>query len=107
VEEYYKECGKAMFQLKACLQRLKHTNLTDSLPAWESSMEDLADDELDTDANGNDIHCDGKSEAGNQFLKAQFGHHPTHNEELCVTSCGMILGWATFYGAEGLDSVQV
>ncbi|KAF8574394.1 hypothetical protein K439DRAFT_1649787 [Ramaria rubella] len=35
------------------------------------------------------------------LICAHFGHKRTHNEELCVASCGMILGRVTFYGSEG------
>jgi len=51
--------------------------------------------------------CDDKPPTGLRKVFARFGHQRTHNEELCVYSCGIILGHATFYGAEGPNSVQV
>ncbi|KAH9953429.1 hypothetical protein BGW80DRAFT_515685 [Lactifluus volemus] len=50
--------------------------------------------------------CDGKSEMGNYTVKARFGCKRTHNEELCVASCGVILGRATFFGSEGPNGVR-
>ena len=38
---------------------------------------------------------------------AQFGCKWTHNEQIIVAPCGMIIAWETFYGAEGVASVVV
>jgi hypothetical protein len=51
--------------------------------------------------------CDGKPDAGNRTIKARFGRARTHNEQLCVGSCGVILGRATFYGSEAPNGVRV
>jgi len=51
--------------------------------------------------------CDEKPEQGNKSLRARFGRKWTHNEELCVASCGVILGRATFYGSEAPNGVRV
>jgi hypothetical protein len=51
--------------------------------------------------------CDGKPETGNRKIRAQFGRKRTHNEQLCVGSCGVILGRATFYGSEAPNGVRV
>lgn len=40
-------------------------------------------------------------------LRAQFGRRRTHNEELFVAPCGMILARETFFHAEGVASVIV
>ena len=48
-----------------------------------------------------------KAPGGHRKVFARFGRRRTHNEELCVASCGVILGRATFYGAEGPNSVRV
>jgi hypothetical protein len=64
----------------------------------------LADNALEVDEDG---ICDGKDDGGNQKLKARFGRRRTHNEELCVASCGVILGRATFYGSEAPNGVRV
>lgn len=51
--------------------------------------------------------CDDKPVEGVRKSFARFGRRCTHNEQLCVTSCGVILGRATFYSAEGIYSVFV
>ena len=51
--------------------------------------------------------CDGKSDAGNQKLRAQFWQKRSHNEELCVASCGTIFGCQRFYGSEAPNGVRV
>jgi hypothetical protein len=45
--------------------------------------------------------------ASGRKLRAQFGRRHTHNEQLIVALCGMILARETFYGAEGVGSVVV
>ncbi|KZT62228.1 hypothetical protein CALCODRAFT_426677 [Calocera cornea HHB12733] len=49
--------------------------------------------------------CDGKGALGNQTFKARFGRSYTHNEQLIVRPCGIIVARATFYGAESVSSV--
>lgn len=51
--------------------------------------------------------CDGKPETGNQKLRAQFGCKRSHNEELCVASCGVIFARQRFYGSEAPNGVRV
>jgi hypothetical protein len=51
--------------------------------------------------------CNQKPKEGLRKVFTRFGRRCTHNEELCVASCGIILGCATFYGAEGPNSVRV
>lgn len=104
--------NKAMFQLKHRLARLKTSQPQTSIPTpsnhptFDESInpELLLDEEIEVDANG---VCDGKPEKGNKALRARFGRKRTHNEELCVASCGVILGRATFYGSEAPNGVRV
>lgn len=51
--------------------------------------------------------CNGKPDTGNRSVRARFGQRRTHNEELCVGSCGVILGRATFFGSEAPNRVRV
>jgi hypothetical protein len=142
LEVHYHQQGKAMFQLKRRLERLKITQTHDSLPSARSMAEEQSrinvriegdvhithlrpddtivsneddedifhpgegpgDDEMTLDANG---VCNGKPESGNRALRARFGRRRTHNEELCVASCGTILGRATFFGSEAPNGVRV
>jgi hypothetical protein len=51
--------------------------------------------------------CDGKSTWGNKVLQARFGRRQTHNEQLCVFSCGVVAGRTTFFGSEVPNGVRV
>ncbi|KAJ7635627.1 hypothetical protein B0H17DRAFT_1107508, partial [Mycena rosella] len=134
LESYHYLQGKAMFQLKRRLERLHISQTHDSLSAGSNAaprarmtneidgilLPDLvvaeagtdgdlegleADEDEDVEIDANGI-CDGKPEAGNKSVRARFGRRRTHNEELCVASCGVILGRATFYGSEAPNGVR-
>jgi hypothetical protein len=141
LELRYYERGKAMFQLKARLERLRITQPHDSLslsttpqiqdrlsasdelsvtaadlrPNTEENVDEDdhtgaegsgdVDDHVLVDSNGE--LCDGKMETGNRALHARFGRRRSHNEELCVASCGTILGREKFYGSEAPNGVRV
>jgi hypothetical protein len=137
LETYYKQQGKAMFQLKHRLERVKVSQTHDSLSPGDdnkhSSTAHAVDDdqvpdliEVDDDEDENDFGegsgvqgddddvfidqdgvCDGKPDTGNKSVRARFGRGRTHNEELCVGSCSVILGRATFYGSEAPNGVRV
>lgn len=113
-----------MFQLKARLQKVHQTvsraqNNGVPFPANEdptptaeddtSSTSDPDEAEVVVDEHGEvlDQECSEKPAEGLRKAFARFGRRRTHNEELCVASCGVILGRATFYGAEGPNSVRV
>ena len=63
------------------------------------------------EANHDDIDADGecpsKPDEGNTKPRARFGRRRTHNEQLVVATCGVILGRATMFGSEGIDGVRV
>lgn len=48
-----------------------------------------------------------KSDKGNAAPRARFGRRRTHNEQLCVATCGVITGRATFYGSEAVSGHRV
>jgi hypothetical protein len=96
--------NKAMFQLKhrlACLRVSQPVAPITPTTIGSSELADAAgstlhtDEEVIVDADG--VLCDGKPENGNKSIRARFGRRRTHNEQLCVASCGIILGRATFY----------
>jgi len=103
-----------MFQLKHRLARLRVSQpvaAISPIAASESESAEIVagstlhtDEEVVVDADG---VCDGKPEAGNKTIRARFGRRRTHNEQLCVASCGIILGRATFYGSEAPNGVRV
>ncbi|KAF8077601.1 hypothetical protein FPV67DRAFT_1614590 [Lyophyllum atratum] len=116
LEDYTNQQNKAMFQLKHRLARLKVSQPDDSVADLPDIIDDKhkdtadvqgstahADEEVEVDVNG---VCDGKSEKGNTSVRARFGRKRTHNEQLCVASCGVILGRATFYGSEAPNGVR-
>lgn len=113
VEDYLNIKNKAMFQLKHRLARLKVMQPSDALandPNDEAAnLHDDEEEELDVaiDKAGGPQECDGKSEEGNRKLRVRFGRRRTHNEQLCVASCGVIRGRATFFGSEALNGVRV
>jgi len=46
-------------------------------------------------------------QTGRNKLRAQFGRKRTHNEQIIVAPCGIILARETFYGAEAVPTVVV
>ncbi|KZO96702.1 hypothetical protein CALVIDRAFT_471553, partial [Calocera viscosa TUFC12733] len=83
-EESYRESGKSM----------------PKLAPLSNDLESLAQLSLGTLQT-----CDGKTDQGNRKLKGRFGRSYTHNEQLIVRPCGVIVARATFYGAESISSV--
>jgi hypothetical protein len=51
--------------------------------------------------------CEGKPETGNKRLRAIFGGGWTHNEQLIMRTCGVILSRATLFGSEAVSAVNV
>lgn len=99
-----------MFQLQKRLTRIG-TLHPDDVPSYDDAGDGKAlgsvkfsDADVEVDEHG---VCDEKSAKGNRPVRAQFGRKKTHNEELCVTSCGVIIGRATFYGSEAPNGVRV
>lgn len=91
--------SKAMFQLRHCHERsYQVSNTTDT-----EDPEIFGDQEIEV----TEDNCGGKPVGGNQKLHAHFGQQRTHNDELCVASCGVILGCTTFYGSEAPSAVHV
>src|ERR1700761_3893478 len=110
LEQYHKLQGKAMFQLKRRLERLKVSQPHNSLPEDDTEAQGLEGTGADEDEDimiDKDGVCPDKPDSGNRNVRACFGRRRTHNEELCVTSCGVILGRATFYGSEAPNGVRV
>jgi hypothetical protein len=110
LEDWLNAENKAMFQLRHRLARIGALHSSDSVSATENldggalGSTQHADEFVEVDNHG---VCDGKPATGNKPSRAQFGRKRTHNEELCVASCGVILGRATFYGSEAPNGVRV
>ncbi|KIJ47694.1 hypothetical protein M422DRAFT_163649, partial [Sphaerobolus stellatus SS14] len=116
VEKGYRTCADPSHR---SLEKLKVIQPEDAMSTSVNTVTDLghaASATLNEDPNTQpmetnpeeiEIQCDKKTNGTTRRLKARFGRRRTHNEELCVASCGMILGRATFYGAEGLNGVRL
>ncbi|KAF6756540.1 hypothetical protein DFP72DRAFT_846432 [Ephemerocybe angulata] len=95
-ETWVNEKNKAMFQLK---QRKANAEAGRIEQPLSKSGDPDSDSKFEVD---NEDICKEKTKTK---IKAHFSQRRTHNEELCVASCGVILGRATFYGLEALNGV--
>jgi hypothetical protein len=99
LEVAYFSKGKSLLQLKARLKHARNSHSYDPEP-----LEELVEsDEAMIEA----TFCDGKAEAGNRTFKAYFGRRRSHNEQLILRTCGVILSRATMYGSEAVSGVNV
>lgn len=92
LEDEYKLRDKALFQLKGQLQRAYTSQSTGN----ESSAIDSGE-----------FTCEEKAATGNRKLRALFGRRRTHNEQLMVRPCGILVAHQTFYGSETTTQVIV
>jgi hypothetical protein len=124
LEKAYFKHGNGIFKLR---ERLKKAEISVSSDSLSQTTEDLASSLDDTEAlveatlpqDGDTFHvlvgeasdtsaeCEGKSEAGNRKLRAFFGRRHTHNEQVMMRPCGVILARATFFGSEAVSAVNV
>ena len=96
----------AMFQLHHRLEWLKIYHAPDKTTSFGDEdvslsflLREIVKVELDSHPS--------KPESGNTKTWARFGRWRTHNEELCVATCGVILGRATMYGSGGPNGVRI
>jgi len=111
LETRYSMAAKAMFQLRHRLERVNRQT-HDSLPTDFASDGDGDDFEGSSGRDDQEVEvtaddCNGKPSSGNRTIRARFCRRRTHNDELCVASCGVILGRKTFYGSEAPSAVRV
>ena len=114
IEEVHDIRGKARFQLQQRLQRARVAHPPDGAVPQETNATLLVSDEeediFDIDQTGTILpqpkSADKEPTAGAQHLKTQFGRR-THNEQIIVAPCGVILGHATFFEAESIPSCVV
>lgn len=118
-EANYKAKGKASFMLNSRLARTRATNRA-SAAVEEVGIEELEEDseeELPVPLNNdgtpvslNELDADAVAHvSGEKQLKirARFGRQRTHNEQIIVAPCGVIIARETFYGAEAISGVAV
>lgn len=110
VEKIHQERGQSRFQLKERLQHALVAHPNDSIGEDTSTTNsNIADIMMDNEVEefdigtGADLEKSGKKER----IRAQLGRRRTHNEQIIVAPCGIIIARETFYGAEGVGSVIV
>lgn len=117
VEERHTERGQSRFQLHQKLERARLAGAANPVPTAEAAADNVIGPEAEeteyvVDAAGHVAPeeaqaCSDKPDSGNRRLRAQFGRKRTHNEEIIVAPCGVIIARATFFGAEAVHSVVV
>jgi hypothetical protein len=88
--------GQGMFQLVHRLKRIRMSSVNDEEARLLDPMLDLAESS----------ETSGKTQSKNK-LTAKFSRNWSHNEQLCVKPCGVIVSRATFMGSEGIHDVGV
>jgi hypothetical protein len=130
VERVHSDRGQARFQLKERLRRAQIAHPRDALPVEgvvdiSELIEDAnMDDNFTSNHKGGQLHViysntskltfnhkglfiPAENPVGKKSLRAQFGRKRTHNEQLFVAPCGMIIARETFFHAEAIYSVIV
>ena len=103
VEWIHQERGQARFQLKEHLQHALVAHLNNAIAEEIGSGMDIAD----VDDEVEDFEIADSEQSGKKRIRAQLGWRHTHNEQIVVAPCGIIITQETFYGAEGIGSVIV
>ena len=108
VEEAYNERGKAFFQLKRRLEHARMASTNDAMSGLTAAdLGTLDDDTMDDTLPGDGTRVYQHPTSTSNKIQTKFGRRWTHNEQLVVCPCGMILMRETFYNAEGIASVTV
>ena len=100
VEQIHRERGQGQFQLQECLQHARVAQPNDAVGEEGNP--------LDANVETEEFEI-GDSQESNpkERIRAQFGRQRTHNEQIFVAPCGIIIAREMFYGAEGVSSVIV
>ena len=116
IEETHNVRGQARFQLKERLRRARVAHPVDGSVQQDIDLSALAaddsDDIFEVDANNAVLASPGTAldesqPQVKQRLRAQFGRKRTHNEQVLVAPCGVILGRTTFFNAEAISTCVV
>jgi hypothetical protein len=97
LEKRHKERGTAFFQLRGKLQRANVANPVDSEAAVLTAEEI---EEMEVRDEQEDPSCPDKPDTGIRKIRAMFGRRRTHNEQIMVRPCGIIVARRTFFGSE-------
>lgn len=115
LERYHYLHAWAHFRLKERLQKARLSTATNSETPHSDFHDDTENDEHQT---GAELNTDGRAHTEAHIdsqpllspspkLKIKLGRGRTHNEQILVAPCGIIIACATFYGAEAIPSVVV
>ncbi|KAF7372143.1 hypothetical protein MVEN_00073200 [Mycena venus] len=96
LETNHKKRDKALFQLRGRLQRANVSHPNDAFEA------EVTAEEVEESTSPAKCEAD-KDPQGNRKLRALFGRRRTHNEQIFVRPCGIIVACATFYGSESVS----
>lgn len=112
VENVHNDRGQARFQLKERLRRAQLAHPRDAFPVESAnSISQLVDDDNAEEGfgfnSGGQIIPVEEQSTRKTTLRAQFGRKRTHNEQIFVAPCGIIIARETFYHAEAIYSVIV
>ena len=106
--------GQSRFQLKEWQERSHIAHPNDSVGEQVTSILEIIDDDEEqvfkaTIEGPIPVTSESNSTAQSSHprIRAQFGRHRTHNEQLFVAPCGMIIARETFYHSEAHYSVIV
>lgn len=98
-EEKYLDAGQATFQLKKRWERAIGEG---------DEVQHLDEEELDTGSEAVfEAMVDSGKGKGEKKIRGQFGRKRTHNEQLIIAPCGMILARETFLHSEAFSLVAV
>ena len=115
------ERGQSRFQLQERMKRSRVAHPNDGI-AEERNLFEVVDEEddefLEVDEQGNVTVTATEGPASENTtptvtatpkkrVRARFGRKRTHNEQILVAPCGMILARETFYGAEAIGTCAV
>lgn len=113
VETVHTERGQARFQLKERYERSRLAHPNDAIGDQVTSIAELVDDDEEEVFEASrelvpvPVTANSTAKNSNPWICAMFGRRRTHNEQLFVAPCGMIIARETFYHAEALYSVIV
>jgi hypothetical protein len=112
VENVHNLRGQSRFQLKERNERSNLAHPNDAVGEQVTSISEPIEDDLEqvfeaTREGPVPITPNSTARSSNPRIRAQFGRRRTHNEQLFVAPCGMIVARETFYHAEALYSVIV
>ena len=104
--------NKAFFQLRKRLERagIMHASSSDFSNA-DDDLYVIDEDEktaaIDGSGLGEEGQCADKPVTGNRRIRARWARRQTHNEQIIVRPCGVIIARGTMYGSESVSNIVV